>query len=176
MTMNLHPQWVVGFVDGEGCFNIDTHIHKTMKWGLQIQPEFTIVQNEVDVALLHNLTHFFKCGSVTKNRQDHTGTRLQYRVKSVKLIHEHILPFFEKHPLKTKKNVEFDRFRTIVRLMHDGYHIKSLKNFLYIVEKGQNLRVHSLSLRKGEHMPRSQNSKRAAVDEQVRLLKEQLSS
>ncbi len=42
----LNAQWIVGFTDGEGCFSLDVHVKNDMKWGLQIQPEFTIVQNE----------------------------------------------------------------------------------------------------------------------------------
>ena len=48
MTAKLHAQWIVGFVDGEGCFHLDVHQHEEMRWGIQMQPEFTVVQNEVD--------------------------------------------------------------------------------------------------------------------------------
>lgn len=143
MTINLNAQWIVGFTDGEGCFNLDVHVKEDMRWGLQMQPEFTVVQNEVDVQILHGLKEYFKCGSVTVNRKDKHGTRMHYRVKSVKDLHEKIVPFFEKHKLKTKKNVEFAKFRDIVRLMHAGYHNESLNNFLEIIDKGEQLRVRS---------------------------------
>ena len=48
MNAKLNAQWIVGFVDGEGCFHLDVHLKKDMQWGLQMQPEFTVVQNEVD--------------------------------------------------------------------------------------------------------------------------------
>ena len=140
MTTNLEVQWVVGFVDGEGCFNLDTHVKTDMLWGIQIQPEFTVVQHERDVQILYALKELFGCGSVGVNRRDSTSTRMHYRCKSVKDLHEKIIPFFEKHRLKTKKGVEFDRFRDIVRLMYDGYHNQSLKQFLEIIEKGEQLR------------------------------------
>lgn len=143
MSTQLNAQWIVGFVDGEGCFNLDIHLKRDMQWGLQMQPEFTVVQNEVDIQILHALKDYFQCGSVSVNRTDHHGTRYHYRVKSVKDLHEKIVPFFENHSLKTKKNVEFRTFRTIVRLMHQGYHRNSLQNFLEIVELGERLRVRS---------------------------------
>lgn len=145
MSTQLNAQWIVGFVDGEGCFNLDVHRKRDMRWGLQMQPEFTVVQNEVDIQVLHALKEYFQCGSVSVNRKDQHGTRYHFRVKSVKDLQEKIIPFFEKQPLKTKKNVEFRTFRTIVRLMNQGHHRDSLQNFLEIVDLGERLRVRSRS-------------------------------
>lgn len=167
MGTKLEAQWIVGFVDGEGCFNLDVHRKKDMRWGLQMQPEFTVVQNEVDIQILHALKDSFQCGSVSVNRKDRTGTRYHFRVKSVKDLQEKIVPFFEKHPLKTKKNVEFRTFRTIVRLMNEGHHRKSLQNFLEIVHLGERLRVRS--------RPKSRN-RNIQVDNVVQQLKTELSS
>lgn len=141
MSTKLEAQWIVGFTDGEGCFNLNVHFHKETKWGIQMQPEFTVVQGEVDVNILHALKDRFGCGTVSVNRKDHTSTRMMYRVKNIRDCHDIIVPFFEQHQLKTKKRVEFERFRTIVRLMHEGYHRQSLRNFLEILEKGERLRV-----------------------------------
>nr|YP_009329520.1 putative LAGLIDADG homing endonuclease [Chlamydomonas leiostraca]YP_009329559.1 putative LAGLIDADG homing endonuclease [Chlamydomonas leiostraca]APD80610.1 putative LAGLIDADG homing endonuclease [Chlamydomonas leiostraca]APD80648.1 putative LAGLIDADG homing endonuclease [Chlamydomonas leiostraca] len=163
MTTNLDTQWIVGFVDGEGCFNLDVHIQKDMKWGIQMQPEFTVVQIEYDVQILHALKAHFGCGSVAVNRRDATSTRMHYRCKSVKDLKENILPFFEKHSLKTKKGVEFRKFREIVNLMDSGYHNQSLKNFLEIVDKGAALRV-----RVSTPNPTKQRTK---VDEQLQKLR-----
>jgi hypothetical protein len=143
MTTKLEAQWIVGFVDGEGCFNIDIHKKSDMQWQLQMQPEFVVVQNEVDIQILHALKEYFQCGSVGINRRDSSGTRYHYRVKSVKNIVEKILPFFEKHSLKTKKKIEFQRFRRICLLMNKGYHRESLHNFLEIYDLAVNLRVRS---------------------------------
>lgn len=165
MTTQLDTQWIVGFVDGEGCFNLDVHIKKDMKWGIQMQPEFTVVQIEHDVQILHALKAFFGCGSVGVNRKDATSTRMHYRCKSVKDLKEKILPFFERHQLKTKKGVEFKQFREIVNLMYDEYHNQSLKNFLEIVDKGEALRV-----RVSTPNPKKP-SKRVKVNEQLQNLR-----
>lgn len=164
----LDTQWIVGFVDGEGCFNLDVHIKEDMKWGIQLQPEFTVVQIEHDVQILHALKAHFGCGSVALNRRDATSTRMHYRCKSVKNLKEKILPFFENHKLKTKKGVEFQRFRDIVNLMDAQYHNKSLKNFLEIVDKGAALRV-----RVSTPNPKKP-SKRTKVDEQLDKLRAML--
>ena len=145
MTANLETQWIVGFVDGEGCFNLDVHVKEDMRWGLQMQPEFTVVQHECERQVLEALKADFGCGSVGLNRKDNTrtrtSTRLHYRCKNVQHLNDKIIPFFEKHKLKTKKRIEFERFRHVVHKMHAGYHNLSLKNFLEVIQLGEDLRV-----------------------------------
>jgi LAGLIDADG DNA endonuclease family protein len=62
---SLSPEWVVGFVDGEGCFYVGINRQPTMKVGWQVLPEFRVVQHQRDVALLDQLGAFFGCGQVT---------------------------------------------------------------------------------------------------------------
>lgn len=166
MTTHLEAQWIVGFVDGEGCFHLDVHKKSDMRWGLQMQPEFTVVQNEVDIQVLYAMKDYFQCGAVKVNRRDKYGTRYSYRVKSVKDLTEKIIPFFEKHSLKTKKKIEFQRFRRICLHMKEGYHRQSLKNFLEIYDLGGALHVRS---REKKTMERSE-----AIEQIVLELRERV--
>lgn len=164
MTTQLNAQWIVGFVDGEGCFHLDVHVKKDMRWGLQIQPEFTVVQNQVDIQILHALKEFFQCGSVGVNRRDEHGTRYHYRVKSVQHLIEKVIPFFEQHHLKTKRKIEFQRFRRICLLMNKGHHRESLQNFLEIYDLGLQLRIGSRSKK-----PTTKGQKVEQIIQQLRL-------
>lgn len=121
MTMNLNAQWVVGFVDGEGCFHIGINQNKEMKLKVQVLPEFTVVQHEVDQQVLYALKAYFGCGVVRKNH----GTRLCYRVRGHENLLSKIIPFFEKHPLKTRKHVDFEKFRKVVLLMEKREHLSA---------------------------------------------------
>ena len=121
MEMNLDPQWIVGFVDGEGCFFVGINPHRSLKMRAQVLPEFTVVQHESDVQLLHGLKKYFACGVVRRNH----GDRMAYRVRGHNHLLDKILPFFEKHKLKSKKRIEFERFRTIVLMMAKGDHLTS---------------------------------------------------
>ena len=116
----LQAQWVVGFVDGEGCFYVGINPSPEMPCQFQVLPEFTVVQHKRDIQLLHALKKFFGCGVV---RQNH-GDRMAYRVRGLDHLTERIVPFFEKHPLKSKKRVDFARFRKILYLMNQGKHLK----------------------------------------------------
>ena len=123
--MELEAQWIVGFVDGEGCFHISINKNDTMTSGFQVLPEFTVVQHEKDVQVLHALKAYFGCGVVRVNRKDKTSTRMAYRVRSIKHLLDIIAPFFLKHSLKTTKNVEFRKFRTVLLMMNKSEHLTS---------------------------------------------------
>ena len=49
---------------------------------------------------------------------------MAYRVRGLNHLNERIVPFFEKHPLKSKKRVDFARFRKILHLINQGKHLK----------------------------------------------------
>ena len=118
--MDLNAQWIVGFTDGEGCFHIGINTNQEMTLGVQVLPEFTVVQHEVDEQVLYALKAYFGCGVVRKNH----GTRLSYRVRGQENLRQKILPFFEKHQLKTRKRIDFAKFRKVVLLMEKGEHLK----------------------------------------------------
>ena len=117
--MKLDAQWITGFVDGEGCFCVDINAHPEMTAGFQVLPEFTVVQHKRDVQVLHALKSYFGCGVVRVNH----GDRMAYRVRGQKDLNEHIVPFFIKHSLKTKKNVDFIKFRHVLQMMEAGVHL-----------------------------------------------------
>jgi LAGLIDADG endonuclease len=117
----LEAQWVVGFVDGGGCFSVGINKHPEMTSGFQVLPEFTVVQHPRDIQLLHALKGFFGCGVVRTNHAE----RMAYRVRSLDHLHQRIIPFFDQHPLKSKKRVDFLKFRRILQLMTMGEHLRS---------------------------------------------------
>jgi len=117
--MKLEAQWITGFVDGEGCFHVGINPHPDMKTGHQVLPEFTVVQHERDVQVLHALKAHFGCGVVRRNQ----GDRMAYRVRGQEHLLRRIIPFFEKHPLKTRKRVDFAKFRRVLLEMEAGRHL-----------------------------------------------------
>ena len=121
MTTHLNPQWIVGFVDGEGCFSIEV-----TNTG-QIQVSIVVVQGEVDIQILHAFKDYFGCGSVTVNREDANGIRYQWRVKSVSAFVEKIVSFFDQHKLKTKRRIEYQRVRAVALMLQANDHTDPVK-------------------------------------------------
>lgn len=137
---HLHAQWIVGFVDGEGCFHVALTPNKALRFGKQILPEFTVVQHQRDVDILYSLKSYWQCGVVRKNH----GDRMCYRVRKLDDLHSKIIPYFERHPLKTKKHVEFLKFRDIVRRLVDQHHVDAL-GFQDLCQNIQTLRKYTRS-------------------------------
>jgi hypothetical protein len=106
-------------VDGEGCFHIGIARHPEMKAGYQVLPEFTVVQHERDVQVLHGLKAYFGCGVVRRNH----GDRMSFRVRKLEHLRERIVPFFMKHSLKTGKHQDFVKFRRVLLSMERGDHL-----------------------------------------------------
>jgi LAGLIDADG endonuclease len=90
-----------------------------LRHGFQILPEFTVVQHERDIALLHQLRTALGCGTVRVNH----GERYSLRVRKLEDLARFIVPFFEKNSLRSKKQVEFKRFARIIHLMTQGAHL-----------------------------------------------------
>ena len=117
--MELNVQWIVGFVDGEGCFHIGIAKNEKLSLKFQVLLEFTITQHRRDVKVLENIKSFFKCGVV---RISH-GDIMSYRVRRVSDLVNTIIPFFEKHSLKTTKNINFIKFKRALNLINSGAHL-----------------------------------------------------
>ena len=116
--MKLTNEWVVGFVDGEGCFHVSLNRHSEMTLGYQVLPEFVVVQHERDIQILHALKRFFGAGVVRRNN----GDSFCFRVRKLESLVD-VCDFFLQHPLKTKKNVDFAKFRYIVLKMRESRHL-----------------------------------------------------
>src|SRR5579884_74365 len=69
------PDWVVGFVDGEGCFSIG-FVRQPIRagrsgyrTGFQVSHEFAVTQGASGVACLEKLREFFGVGDIIPNRR-----------------------------------------------------------------------------------------------------------
>ena len=114
--------WVVGFVDGEGCFSVSIHrnpfVRQTRGW--QLHPVFQVYQHERYRAVLEDLVSFFGCGRI--RAKGPKSNVLAYAVDSLRALEEGILPFFESHRLEVKA-ADFRLFAEIVRSMRRKEHL-----------------------------------------------------
>src|SRR5215831_8819145 len=118
-------QWIVGFVDGEGCFSVPLFRNVTTRLGWQVQPEFVVAQGRRSVHVLHELKEFFGVGQVKVNRRydNHREHMYRWSVRSIRDLDEEVIPFFERYPLRTTKSDEFKKFSSVVRLVRAGDHL-----------------------------------------------------
>ena len=118
---SLTPDYVVGFVDGEGCFSVSVRPHPSIanpeRW--LISPVFQAYQHRDCVEILHQLRAFFGCGSITSKGPN--SKVMTFSVHSKRDLESVIIPFFEEHPLLVK-HADFTKFSEVVHLMRRKAH------------------------------------------------------
>ncbi len=123
--------WVIGFVDGEGCFSIglvrqqDRTGRKGYRTGYQVTHEFAVTQGAKSVSCLHELREFFRVGQIIVNRRydNHKEHLYRYVVRKRSDLLEVIIPFFRLNPLRSSKQEDFEKFARCVELVECGHHL-----------------------------------------------------
>jgi hypothetical protein len=118
--MQLDPNWVAGFVDGEGTFYVGINKQPSMTNGYQVLPEFRIVQHKRDIKLLHSLKDFFNAGVVRVNHDD----RYELRIRDVSVLRDKVIPFFKTYKLHTQKKFDFMKFKEVIDIMNKKQHLE----------------------------------------------------
>ena len=133
--------WVIGFVDGEGCFSIglvrqaDRPGRGGYTTGYQVTHDFVVTQSASSVHCLEELRDFFGVGQVYINRRhdNHREHLHRYSVHRRQDLIDRIIPFFREHPLRSAKRRDFEKFASCVELMAGGQH-KTHAGLVEIVE------------------------------------------
>lgn len=122
---SLDPNWIVGFVDGEGCFSVSFVRNKTTRFGYQIFVEFVLTQGEKSLNVLEKVNDFFGCGRVYRNTRhdNHRENLYRYCVRSINDLATKIVPFFNQYPLLTAKAQDFANFKIVVEMMTKREHL-----------------------------------------------------
>ena len=130
----MDGNYIAGFVDGEGSFHIAFQKRPALKFGWQAVPEFHVSQNFTSRRVLEGIQETLQCGYIKAN--DAVGKRDKTMVYVVRdrndLLHK-VIPFFERYPLQTEKQKDFETFREIVQRMKSDEHL-TLEGFEDIVQ------------------------------------------
>jgi hypothetical protein len=128
------PNWLAGFVDGEGCFYINTKKAKGYLTGYQVIMSFSICQHVKDELLLSKFIDYLGCGKIEKaSTRPNEVTFVTYKFSDIR---DKIIPFFQNYPLHGIKSMDYRDFCEIAKLMENKSHltldglnkIKSLKS------------------------------------------------
>lgn len=123
-TQRLDSSWVVGFVDGEGCFSVAIHSNprnarRTRGW--QLTATFQVSQHEAERAMLERFHTHLGCGHVYHKGPG--GSVMTSSVIRLADLAERIISLFEQHRLLVKDE-DFPIFATIVRLLRVKEHLR----------------------------------------------------
>jgi hypothetical protein len=132
-------QWIVGFVDGEGCFSIGVVRNAGCRLGWQVQHEFSVTQSARSRVALELIRTEFGCGSIIENRRsdNHREDLLRFSVKRRSDLLSVVIPFFRKYPLVTTKARDFELFCDVLLQMERGEHlsVSGLRSIAQVTEQ-----------------------------------------
>jgi hypothetical protein len=113
--MKLSPDWICGFVEGEGSFVIDITKIKASN-SEQVRLFFKVTQHFKNVQLLYALKKFFGVGIVKRKTKDPEKT-WEFVVSRFEHLNTKIIPFFESNKMHSTKKFDFLRFRKVAIMM-----------------------------------------------------------
>jgi len=115
----LTSDYIVGLSDGEGSFCVYVRKPEKQTWHTRVECHYYIKLREDDKPLLMKVKNFFRCGRVDfqKEYRENQRDNYRYQVSSLRELRETIIPFFERHPLQSKRKKDFSLFCKIVELV-----------------------------------------------------------
>lgn len=146
-SKTINPWYITGFVEGEGTFHIASYCDPHMSVRVKIIPEFHVSQSYLRLEALREIRSYFGCGYLKRN---HPGSRRDttwvYVVRDRNDLLNRIIPFFERYPLRSRKQESFLQFARIVRLMVSGQHrrpsgVRTILNIAYAMNGGGRYRM-----------------------------------
>ena len=150
--IELQPEWVSGFTDAEGNFNFVFR-----KTGNSTVCAFSIYQNIHDYPIMAFFIKFFGGGKLYPLNMDGTFSSAQnyfnerekkglnsiitFQVNNTNLNKNTIIPFFDKYPLITTKNLDFLDWKKLINLA-SIQHYKTIegRNEMINITKNMNSR------------------------------------
>lgn len=120
----LNPHYIVGFVDGEGCFSIS--LNKNGNRLPEVRLLFEIELREDDEPILHEISEVLDCGRIYRleyERYANWRPHVKLKVSNFTDISTKIIPFFQRYPLQAKKRLQFDQFCQAAELIKTKQHL-----------------------------------------------------
>lgn len=133
-STRVSDEYLAGFVDGEGCFYVGFGKRDDLPLKWQIITEFHLSQNPGGKNVLEIFKARLGCGYLkpnhAKNPKDISWVLV---IKNRRDLSEKLIPFFDKHPLHSQKQLEFLVFKKILSLIEKKKHLEK-KGFREAIE------------------------------------------
>ena len=115
------PEYIAGYVDGEGCFSVSFTKRTKFLVGWETKPSFSVSQNHDRAEVLYLMQHYFGAGHMRRDRSDNT---LKYEVRRLDDLITKVIPHFKKYPILSGKHKDFLLFEKVCLCMKKGEHKK----------------------------------------------------
>lgn len=119
---NLNPQWVSGFVSGDGGFSIYVRPAKGFVLSERVDCKFHIAQHLKDLDLMKLFIKFFNCGTVSV-RSNASTPRCDFIVQDHSSLTNKIISHFELYPILNLKKEDYLCFKECMSLITFKKHL-----------------------------------------------------
>ena len=121
----LNPNYVAGFIDGEGSFSISIGKNSEYRRGVQVRAEFEIELRADDQEVLERILITIGCGKIYDCSYDRYGwfPHVKYKITSAEDMVNYLFPFLDKYNLQAKKSRVYKLFKQIVLMYRKKEHL-----------------------------------------------------
>lgn len=119
----MEPNWLSGFVAGDGSFMIIISKNKNCLTGFQISTVFNLATGARDFELIKKIQLFLNCGKVYR-----TDKEIRIVIRKFSDIFGIIMPYFKKYPLNNYKELQFNEWCKVVNMLKNKEHL-TIKGF-----------------------------------------------
>jgi len=118
VSNSIHPWFITGFTDAEGCFMISILKSSTYRTGWEVQLSFQIKLHKRDLTLLENIqASLGGIGNISTGKDF-----CAFRIKSLNQIFS-LINFFDQYPLITQKKIDYNLFKQVALIMQQKQHL-----------------------------------------------------
>ena len=129
----ITKSWLLGFIEGDGSFFVRrdtlTPVFCIELTGVQLDvlvkiKEFLVYNLGFDVYSLYKLKNSSIIAVTTIKARNNNKSSVAITIKNVKVLNNYFIPFLDDITFLTKKGKDFQDFKTICRVVHNGAHRK----------------------------------------------------
>lgn len=130
-VINITSYWLLGFIEGEGCFSINKHNNYRLDFSLCQSSTNKELMKSIKAYLENlkntggNYTNAIGISEVRSNNPNHKSTT-RIETTRVPFITNVLIPFLESLTWQSKKYLDFQDWKNILKLKEQGHHL-SLK-------------------------------------------------
>ena len=124
------PEYISGYVDGEGCFTVTFNAKAKALLGWELRPSFSVSQNEDRRQVLDIIREYFGCGYI---RRDFSDKTVKFEVRDHHDLVEKVIPHFQRFPLLSFKQRDFELFKLICKKIDQELHL-TRQGFMEILD------------------------------------------
>ena len=130
-SRSVDPEsYISGYFDGEGCFTVSISPRPTLRIGWEARPSASVSQNADRSQVLDLVQAHFGCGTIRPDRSDKT---VKWEVRKLAELRHKVIPHFERYPMLSGKQEDFERFARVCELMAHKRH-RTVSGMAQIVE------------------------------------------